>query len=70
MKSRYGVSLGGVNFEDLTSVKALANSLATRLEPQVVYKHPDRENYNITFKSTYLRQGNNPAWIVYETTGK
>lgn len=38
------------------------NTLADFGNESVVYKHPDRPNYNVTFKSSRLYK---PEWVVY-----
>lgn len=47
------------NFEDVCTY-------ADKLGPgQLVYKHPDRNNYNITHSTRWKEI--NPAWVLYET---
>lgn len=51
-----------VDYTDLKQVIAYARRLGTG---QLVYKHPDRPNYNITHNTRWKEI--DPAWVVYET---
>lgn len=54
-----------VNWTDKAQVCDYAKNLAGRCDTtQVVYKHPARQNYNITHLPTFERKGYNPKWIV------
>lgn len=54
------------NFMDLAEVERLAVRLARASNRgMTVYKHPLRNNYNITFTSRYDRY--EPQWVVCQT---
>lgn len=50
-----------VDWNDKSSVIAYAKTGGCKI-PQVVLKHPDRANYNITFKERTDRY--KPEWVV------
>ena len=49
-----------VNWKDLPAVIAYAKSLKAQRD-QVVFKHPERENFNITSKERTDRY--QPSWV-------
>lgn len=54
-----------VDYCNLEQVIALAQAFSTPDSPMVVVKHPDRRNYNVTFKSrTDLYQPDEVIWPV------
>jgi hypothetical protein len=54
-----------INWKDKTQVCDYAKKLAGRCDTtMVVYKHPNRFNYNITHLSTFERHGHDKSWIV------
>ncbi len=55
------------NYMSLEECKLLADRLARVGPAQTVYKHPNRQNYNITF--TERHDLYKPEWIVYQTGG-
>lgn len=55
-----------VDYNDLESCIALAKYLEGHGVKQVVFKHPSRDNYNITFKSRTDRY--KPEWVVWQSS--
>lgn len=54
-----------INFRSLAAVKKMAQRLVNQSKkPMVVFKHPDRNNYNVTFKSRIDRYA--LSWVVSE----
>lgn len=55
------------DYNDLESCIALAKYLEDKYGiKQVVFKHPSRDNYNITFKSRTDRY--KPEWVVWQSS--
>jgi hypothetical protein len=54
-----------LDWNDKVQVCAYAKQLSVSCDNEmVVYKHPDRRNYNITHLPTFQRYGHDKAWIV------
>lgn len=51
-----------INWKSKDAVISYAKKLG---EGQLVYKHPDRDNYNITHNTRWKEI--NPEWVVFET---
>ena len=57
--------MGKVDWNSKSQVCEYAKRLAGSCDvTMVVYKHPSRNNYNITHLSTFERHGHDKKWIV------
>jgi len=52
-----------INWNDINQVIAYAKSLGNN---QTVFKHPQRNNYNITHTSRTDRY--KPEWVIYQSS--